>query len=372
MPAILIVAGEPSGDLQASRVAVQLKIFRPDIELFGMGGDRMEAAGVSLVYHIRDSAVMGIGEVLSAIPAFLKKQRHLKRIIRRRRPDAVVLVDFAEFNMGLAACAHRLRIPVVYYIPPKAWAWRGYRARKIAARTSAVASIFPFETEFYRRAGAHARFVGHPLVDYANSELSVGEAREKLGLATNAPVLGLMPGSRRREVEALYPVMLDAADQIRRTLPDCQLILPLAPSIPPETLPEAPSVNIVKDGTYEAMRASDLILVASGTATLEAACLLTPMIVLYKLSRLSWWTAQRFVKLDSSALPNIVAGRQVVPEFLQDDVQVEPITSIALDLLQDSEKREAQRKALCKVRRQLGDSGAAERTAQLVLGYVES
>lgn len=372
MPAILIVAGEPSGDLQASRVAAQLKTLRPEIELFGMGGDRMEAAEVSLVYHIRDSAVMGIGEALSAIPAFLKKQRHLKRLIREKRPDAVVLVDFAEFNMGLAACAHHLHIPVVYYIPPKAWAWRGYRAKKITKRTSAVASIFPFETDFYRRAGANARFVGHPLMDYANSELSVGEAREKFGLATDAPVLGLMPGSRRREVDALYPVMLGAAEGVRRTIPDCQLILPLAPSIPPETLPEAPTVKIVKDATYEAMRASDLILVASGTATLEAACLLTPMVVIYKLSRLSWWTAQRFVNLDSSALPNILAGRRIVPELLQDDVEVERLTSIALDLLQNPEKREEQRKALFTVREQLGDAGAAERTAELVLGYVES
>ena len=372
MPAILIVAGEPSGDLQASRVAAQLRTLRPEIQLFGMGGDRMEAAGVALVYHIRDSAVMGIGEVISAIPAFLKKQRHLKRLIREKRPDAVVLVDFAEFNMGLAKYAHSLYIPVIYYIPPKAWAWRGYRAKKITKRTSAVASIFPFETEFYQRAGAHARFVGHPLVDYAKSGLSVGEAREKLGLATSAPVLGLMPGSRRREVDALYPVMLNAAEGVRRVLPDCQLILPLAPSIPPETLPEAPTVKIIKDATYEAMRASDLILVASGTATLEAACLLTPMIVVYRLSRLSWWTAQRFVRLDSSALPNIVAGRRIVPELLQDDVEVERLTSIALDLLQNPEKREEQRKALFTVRAQLGDAGAAERTAEWVLGYVES
>ena len=313
MPAIMIVAGEPSGDLHASRVATQLKRLCPDIELFGMGGDRMETAGVSLVYHIRDSAVMGVGEALSAIPAFLKKRSRLKRLIRKKRPDAALLIDFAEFNMGLAACAHGRQIPVVYYIPPKAWAWRGYRAKKVAARTSAVASIFPFEAEFYQKAGANAQFVGHPLLDVAKSELSVNEAREKLGLATNAPVLGLLPGSRRREVEALYPVMLEAAEGVRQILPDCQLILPLAPGIPPETLPEAPTVKIVKDATYNAMRASDLIVAASGTATLEAACLLTPMIVLYKLSRISWWTAQKFVKLDTSALPNIIAGRRIVP-----------------------------------------------------------
>ena len=367
----MIVAGEPSGDLHASRVATQLKSLYLDIELFGMGGDCMEAAGVSLVYHIRDSAVMGIGEVLSAIPTFLKKRRYLKQLIRKKRPDAVVLIDFAEFNMGLAKCAHRLQIPVVYYIPPKAWAWRGYRAKKIAARTSAVASIFPFETEFYQQAGANAKFVGHPLLDDANSDLSAGEAREKLGLATNAPVLGLLPGSRRREVETLYPVMLEAAEGVRQILPDCQFILPLAPGISPETLPEASAVKIVRDATYKAMRASDLIVAASGTATLEAACLLTPMIVLYKLSRISWWTAQTFVKLDSSALPNIIAGRRIVPELLQDDVQAARLSSIALDLLQNPEKREAQRKALRGVREQLGDSGAAKRTAELVLGCVE-
>ena len=167
MPAIMIVAGEPSGDLHASRVATQLRSLYPDVELFGMGGDRMETAGVSLVYHIRDSAVMGVGEALSAIPAFLKKRSRLKRLIRKKRPDAVVLIDFAEFNMGLAKCAHRLQIPVVYYIPPKAWAWRGYRAKKVAAITSAVASIFAFEAEFYQKAGANAQFVGHPLLDVA-------------------------------------------------------------------------------------------------------------------------------------------------------------------------------------------------------------
>ena len=308
MPAIMIVAGEPSGDLHASRVAAQLKRLCPDIELFGMGGDRMETAGVSLVYHIRDSAVMGVGEALSAIPAFLKKRSRLKRLIRKKRPDAALLIDFCgNLTWGLAKCAHRLQIPVVYYIPPKAWAWRGYRAKKVAAITSAVASIFPFEAEFYQKAGANAKFVGHPLLDVAKSELSVNEAREKLGLTTNTPVLGLLPGSRRREVEALYPVMLEAAEEVRQILPDCQLILPLAPGIPPEPLPEAPAVKIVKDATYNAMRASDLIVAASGTATLEAACLLTPMIVLYKLSRISWWTAKRFVNLDSSALPNIIA-----------------------------------------------------------------
>ena len=367
----MIVAGEPSGDLHASRVAAQLKTLRPDVDLFGMGGDLMEAAKVSLLYHIRDSAVMGIGEVASAIPAFLKKQRHLRRLIREKRPEAVLLVDFAEFNMGLAKYAHRLQVPVIYYIPPKAWAWRGGRAKKIAKRTSTVASIFPFETEFYQHAGANAKFVGHPLLDFARTDLSVEEAREQLGLSTDTRVLGLMPGSRRREVDALLPIMLDVAQQIHQKLPDCQLILPLAASIPPESLPETPSVKIVTGATYKAMRASDLMLVTSGTATLEAACLWTPMIVLYKMSWLSWWIIKRLVKLDRSALPNIIAGHEIVPELLQGEVQVARLTSLVLDLLQNPEKREAQRKELRKVCEQLGDRGAVERTAQLVLNYIE-
>jgi len=314
---------------------------------------------------------MGIGEVVSAIPAFLKKQKHLKQLISQKRPEAVLLVDFAEFNMGLAKHAHQLQIPVIYYIPPKAWAWRSRRAKKLAKTTSVVASIFPFEAEFYKCAGAHTKFVGNPLLDFARTNLNVEEARDQLGLSTDTPVLGLMPGSRRREVDALLPIMLDVAQQIHHKLPDCQFILPIAASVPPESLPETPVVKIVTDATYEAMRASDLMLVASGTATLEAACLWTPMIVVYKMSWLSWWVIKRLVKIDRSALPNIIAGHNIVPELLQGEVKVARLTSLVLDLLQNSEKRDAQRKDLREVCEQLGNPGAVERTAQLVLSYVE-
>ena len=363
----MIVAGEPSGDLHAARVASKLNDLAPGIHLTGMGGDLMEQSGVRLIYHIRDSAVMGIGEVVASIPAFLKKRGHLKRFIRERKPDALLLVDFAEFNVELARFANRLGIPAIYYIPPKAWAWRPQRAKKIAKYASIVASIFPFEATFYHHAGANVKFVGHPLVDFAHSDLNREEARRTLNLRENSPVLGLMPGSRHREVDRLLPVMLEVAHHIRQSLPDCQFILPLAPSIQPESLPKMPFVNLVKGNTYHSMRASDLMLIASGTATLEAACLGTPMIVVYKLSRLSWWTVKSLANIDLSGLPNIIAGREIVPELLQNDAQPPRITPTALELLQSLDARKSQQEELRKVYAQLGNPGAAERTAQIIL-----
>ena len=370
MPTIMIIAGEPSGDLQASRVAAALRKLAPDVALFGMGGDQMEAAGVELIYHIRDSAVMGIGEVFTAIPAFLKKRKHLKHLIRVKRPDAVVLVDFGDFNMPLARFAHHLGIPVIYYIPPKAWAWRPNRAKKIAQTTTAVASIFPFAAEFYRKAGANVEFVGHPLLDFARTDLSCAEARRALGLDADRPVLGLMPGSRRREIERILPVMLEVTDHIHQAVPDCQFVLPLASSIDSATLPEIPLVNVVEGRVYEAMRASDLMLITSGTATLEAACLGTPMIVVYKMSRLSWHILRALVKLELSGLPNVIAGREIVPELLQNQVTAERVAPIALELLQDPKKREAQQAHLSWVYEQLGEPGAAQRTARLILSHI--
>ena len=367
----MIVAGEPSGDLQASRVAAALKELALDVTLFGMGGDLMEEAGVELIYHIRDSAVMGIGEVFTAIPAFLKKRKHLKHLIRAKRPDAVVLVDFGDFNMPLARFTHRLRIPVIYYILPKAWAWRPNRAKKIAKTTTAVASIFPFAAEFYREAGANVEFVGHPLLDFARIDLSCAEACHALGLTEDHPVVGLMPGSRRREVERLLPVMLEVANQIHQAVPDCQFVLPLAPGIDSASLPEMPLVSVVRESVYEAMRASDLMLIASGTATLEATCLGTPMIVVYKMSRLSWHILRKLVKLELSGLPNVIAGREIVPELLQDQVIAERLAPIALELLGDPKKREAQQESLRWVYEQLGEPGAATRTAQLILNHIK-
>ena len=367
---VVIIAGEPSGDLHASQVARRLKERLPEIELAGMGGDLMESAGVKLLFHIRDSAVMGISEVLNMIPAFLQKQRDLKKLIATKKPSVVVLVDFGDFNLGIAKFAHQLNIPTIYYIPPKAWAWRGNRVEKLARTTSIIASIFPFETEFYRKKGANVEFVGHPLLDVAQTDFTQTEAQKSLDIADNYPVVGLMPGSRRKEIQCLLPIMLEVAQNLLQRIPSCQFILPLAPGIDRQSLPNMPFVEIIEDAVYPSMRAADLMLVASGTATLEAACIGTPMIIVYKVSLLTWWIIQHFVNLEFSGLPNIIAGREIVPELLQDEVTTNQVTATAIDLLENPEQCQKQRQELKQVSKSLGLIGARKRVADLILNYL--
>ena len=389
---IMIVAGEPSGDLHASHVAHRLTTLCPNITLFGMGGDLMEEASVTLDFHIRDSAVMGFADVITVLPTFLRKQAHLKRRIREERPDVLLLVDFAEFNMPLAKFAWKHGVPVVYYIPPKAWAWRAKRAQKLAKWANIVAAIFPFEAEFYRNAGANAEFVGHPLVDFAKTPLSTQAARthlnlKELGLRTpptadeNTPVIGLMPGSRRSEIRHIFPVMLRAAANIAQVYPNAEWILPLAPGISHDLIAQCqqeqnqsgiqiPHIKIVEDVTYPAMRASTLLLVTSGTATLEAACLGTPMIIVFRTASLNWHIVRSLTPLERSGLPNLIAGRDIVPELLQTELTPTALTDLSLDFLQNPQKRETQREALQRVHAQLGTAGAAERTAELVFSTI--
>lgn len=405
----MIVVGEPSGDLHASGVAAQLKVLCPDIRLIGMGGDLLEKAGLvvcscaggrgitscpslsagskhkpaqntsRLDFHIRDSAVMGFADVIRVLPNFFRKQAYLKRCIRRSPPDVLLLVDFAAFNMGLAKFAHRLGVPVVYYIPPKAWAWRAGRALKLARWASVVAAIFPFEAAFYRKAGACAEFVGHPLLDFAQTELNTCGARSRLGLPVakhGAPVITLMPGSRRSEIRHILPVMLEASANIARIYPDARWLLPLAPGISRGFLDECkrgildiPFIKIVEGMTYPAMRASTLLLVTSGTATLEAACIGTPMIILFRTGLLNWCIIKAFSRVEWCGLPNLLAGREIVPELLQGGLTPLALTELALDFLGTPRRRRAQREALRGVYAQLGTAGAAERTAQLVFSY---
>lgn len=376
---LMIVAGEPSGDLHASHVVNTLKATHPNIILTGMGGDMMAKAGVSLKIHIRDSAVMGFADALAVLPKFLRKLAILKQHIRQHQPDALLLIDFAEFNMPLAKFAYRQDVRVIYYIPPKAWAWRGGRAKKLAKRTNVIASIFPFETEFYRNAGAPTQFVGHPLVDFAKCKLNVNEAREKLSLKHNTHVVGLMPGSRRSEVQRHLPIMLKAAANISNTFPDAEWILPLAPGISEtlittckEGIEGLPKIKLIKGETYTAMRAATLLLIASGTATLEAACLGTPMIIVFRTSWHNWHIIRALTPLEDSGLPNLIANKRIVPELLQEYLTPDTLTEHTLDLLQDSDKRNEQREALQSVYQQLGTSGAAERTAQLIVEQIKS
>ena len=371
---IMMVAGEASGDIHCARLATAIRKLCPSATLFGMGGTLMARAGVQLEYDISDSAVMGITEVIGKIPMMLGRLKGLKRLMDSHRPDVIVLVDFGDFNMRLLPYAHSLRIPVLYYIPPKAWAWRKKRAGALAKYASAVASIFPFESDFYRKAGANAHYMGHPLLDFVECSLSKVETCEKFGLDIDRPIIGLMPGSRNKEIKNLLPVILESARLIKAKILDCQFVLPVAHTVQRDTLPEIGTLATLVDGSqaYNVMNVCDLMIVASGTATLEAAYMLTPMIVIYKMSAITWVVMKTLVRLKSSALPNIIADRMIVPELLQGAAMPLPISRIALRMMRNPQELATQKAELQKVREQLGQRGAAERTAKWALQFTQT
>jgi len=379
MTQIMIVAGEPSGDLHASHVAAKIKELNPEVSLIGMGGDMMADAGVELIYHIADSAVMGFSEILGNIPAFYKKLSRLCSIAVERGINSLLLVDFAEFNMRLARYVHKHDIPIIYYIPPKAWAWRKTRARKISQNVTLIASIFPFEAEFYLKAGANVKFVGHPLVDLIDNSNSKIDARKNFDLGLDNKVIGLMPGSRKKEVERLLPILLETATQVRKMFPGCQFILPLAQGIPREMIPEINFLKIAEQENrfdnsivYKCMKASDFVIAASGTATLELACIGTPMIVIYKVSLLSWMMYRTLANVSYCGLPNIIAQREICPEVLQNELTVERLKTLTVKFFKNPQILSKQKQELKKVTNKLGSKGAVKKTAKLVLEIANS
>lgn len=369
---IMIVAGEASGDLHGAALARHLGRLAPAVSLSGMGGSRMAAAGVGLLADVSRLAVVGAGEALGRLPGLYRALRALRRRLREHPPRAVVLIDFPEFNLRLARAAQRLGIPIVYFIPPQVWAWRPRRARLIARLTTRVLVVFPFEVPLYESVGARVEFVGHPLLDGLESAPSRWEAREGLGVGGDATLVGLLPGSRKDEVERLLPEMAGAAGRIAEARPGAQFVLALAPTVDralvDALLAAAPvKISVVADGAHQVMAASDLLLVASGTATLEAALIGTPMVVCYRVSRLSEVMGRLLIRIPWISLVNIVAERAVVPELLQEDAGAQRLAAEALRLLASAPERQAQRAAFAEIRGKLGTAGVGERAARSVL-----
>lgn len=373
---VLIVAGEASGDLHGSRLVREMKARRPALTFFGVGGKRMAEAGVELTAQAADMAVVGISEVMAKLPRILKVMGRLKGFLRRERPDLAILIDYPDFNLPLAGAAHRCGCQVLYYISPQVWAWRPGRLAKIRRFVDRLAVILPFEEEFYRRAGLEVSFVGHPLLDEVKTRHERAEARRLFGLQDGLGTVGLLPGSRPGEVELLLPEMLAACRLLSERLGGLQFILPLAETIAPELAARfiagrGPKVTIVRDGTYDALALCDVALVASGTATLEAALLKTPMVVLYKVSPLSFAVGRRFVHVPHIALPNLIAGRAVVPELIQGEARAERIAREAARLLADEGENRKMRDGLAEIRARLGEPGAAGRVADLACGMLD-
>ena len=371
MARILISAGEASGDLYAGAVTRGIKQLNPEAEVFGMGGDCLREAGGEVLFDIKDHSLMGFVEVLKKLPDVWKLRNAFIDLMEKRKPDVLLTIDYPGFNMRLAKLAKERGIDVVYFIAPQVWAWRPGRAADVAKVTDKIACIFPFECDFYKSYGADIEFIGHPLVDTVKPSLSRKEAEELAGKRTGHPLILLMPGSREMEIQRLLPVMLDAVKILKQKRPELDFAIPRAATIAKEILEDSVrqaglNIRLIEGHNYDVMSVADLAIVTSGTVTLEAAMCGLGCEILYKSSPVSFWIAKRVVKIPNIGLPNIVAGRQIEPELLQDDCTPDKIASTALELLEPERFAQLQRDLL-EVKEKLGEPGAVKRVAELVL-----
>ncbi|MFL5371550.1 MAG: lipid-A-disaccharide synthase [Myxococcales bacterium] len=334
MTGLLVVAVEASADAHGASVLRELRSLVPDVRAFGAGGPRLRAEGCETLVRAEDLSVMGFVEVIPAIPRLLRALGTLRRVAEERRPRAALLIDSPDFNLRLARRLRALGIPVVYFIGPTVWAWRRYRIRQIARDVMRMLVILPFEAAFYARGGVQATYVGNPVADAVRVEgASRSELRRALGLDPDRPVLALLPGSRRQEIRRMFPAMIEAAKVLRARVSGLQLVVPVAPTLAREELGGDSDVMFVSGRAFDVLRACDAAIVKSGTATLEAALAGTPAVVVYRTGFLSWIIARLLVRVRYVALPNLLAGRTVMPELLQSQCTPERIVECVLPLL---------------------------------------
>jgi len=368
---ILLSAGEASGDLHAAALTKAILALEPTAEIYGMGGEAMRAAGGEVVFDIKDHGVMGIVEVIRKLPQLYKLKKDFRKLMQDRRPDCFVTIDYPDFNMRIASMAKEMGIPIVAYIAPSAWVWRKGRARDVAKLVNKVASIFPFEYDLYKAAGADVEFVGHPLVDIVKLHISETAAKAKAGKRDGHPLILLLPGSRIKEIKNMLPPMLKALRIIKAKNPGVDFVVPRASTIPLGMLKEliavaGVEVHIVEGDTYDIMSVADVALATSGTVTLEAALCGLPSVICYKTSAITVAIARCLVRIPHIGLPNIVAGRQILPELIQEEMTPDNMAKEVLNFLEPSEHARI-RKELKDVVKKLGKSGAVERVAKLIL-----
>ena len=371
MTKILISAGEASGDLHAGAVTRAIRQLDPSAEVFGMGGDCMRDAGGEVLFDIKDHSVMGFVEVLKKLPDIWKLRSSFISLMDSRKPDVLLTIDYPGFNMRLAKLAKERGIKVVSFIAPSAWAWRPSRAAGVVKVVDKIASIFPFEYDLYKSYGADIEFVGHPLVDTVKPSLPREEAERLAGKRPGHPLVLLMPGSREMEIQRLLPVMLDGARLLKKKRPDIDFAMPRAATIARERLESfikgsGLDITVTEGNNYDVMSVADFAIATSGTVTLEAALCGLGCEILYRSSPLSFWIAKQVVEIPNIGLPNIVAGRLIEPELLQDDCTPEKIAATALQLLEPARYEQLQ-KDLQEVKEKLGEPGAVKRVAELVL-----
>jgi len=368
---VLLVAGEASGDLHGAALVRALRRRVPDIEVSGVGGAHLRAAGMGILVETASVATMGFTETFGTIGRLLAAYRRLVRFLDEERPHLVVLVDYPEFNLMIARQAKQRGIRVFYFIGPQVWAWRRRRVRKIRRRVDKMGLVFPFEPELYADNGQNpAEFIGHPLLDVARPTRGAKETRHRYGLEPERPTLVLLPGSRKKELRLLLAPMCAAA--VRLADEGWQSVVALAPGLEPVDVRAAldgvlPRLPLVADDTYNLVAAADAAIVASGTATLETALLGCPMVIVYRVSPLTYWLARRLVQVDWIGMPNIVLQRSVFPELIQDQATAERMVAAVHDVVS---RRGELTGALTSLRARLGEPGAVERAADLALGLV--
>lgn len=395
---LMILAGEASGDRRAAELVRALRHCAPEQQLvfFGLGGPALRAEGVHTLADIADTAIIGPLEIARALGKFLALSRDLVQAGRERRPQAVILVDWPEFNLRIVKKLKRLGLTTIYYISPQVWAWRRYRVRTIRRYVDRMIVILPFEVEFYRREGISVDYVGHPLMDSVRATLDRRTFCQKYGLVADRPIVSLLPGSRRTEVNHILPVMIEAAGLVSRKV-DAQWVIPLAPTIPREFVRDVLKRSLIEgqetpeglsserislpltggvralfllNDTYNALAHSDLAVVTSGTATLESALLGTPLIVVYRARAINYWLIRPLLRLDTFGMVNLIAGERIAPELIQHNLTAEKLSTLVRDLLEDEAQRQAMKEKFIRLRERLGDGGAAERAARVVLTMI--
>jgi lipid-A-disaccharide synthase len=371
---IMLVVGEASGDMHGASLVKALLKRNPNLRFFGVAGDQLQRTTFETVFTVAELTGMGFLELAGNIKNIVAAYRILRRSLRTRRPNLLILIDFPELNLRLAKLAKRVGVPVLYYVSPQVWAWRRGRIRQIAQVVDKMAVVFPFEVEFYERHQLAVEFVGHPLLDVVRVTQEHDSTLREIGLDKEKPVIALLPGSRRKEIAYHLPVMVAAASELKR-LEQAQFFCVRASTLDRDELQKELdragfTIPIVEAGRYNAVNAADLVWAASGTATLETALLEKPMIVVYRVSWLTYWLARSLVKIKYIGIANIIAGKAIVPELVQSDLSPERLVHESQTILNNHDARRTMIANLRKLREQLGAPGAANRVAELALSMM--
>jgi len=369
---IMIVAGEASGDLHGAHLVRAMKALNPNLEFFGIGGSALRQAGVKIRVDNSQMAVVGISEAFSKINLLIRALRLARQDLKKSRPALLILIDFPDFNLRVAATAKKLGIPVMYYISPQIWAWRIGRIKKIKRLVDHMVVVFLFEVDFYKKWNVPVTFVGHPLLDDTRTKATEGKAEDLQG---SGLLVGLLPGSRNEEVTRLLPTMVKVAEILSERIDGVRFAIPVAHSVNRavvEAIVQGGKARflILSNRLRDVLDGASLVITASGTVTLEAAIAGTPMIIVYKVSLFSYWLGRCLIRVKHIGLANLVARRPIVPELIQHDVSAEKIADLALKMLRDEERLARMRHELLLVRESLGVPGASKRAAEVALGML--